>query len=83
MNRCVLLEYGLIYDSIPSLRSLILIGIIIKISETEYEPDGNKTVCGKIRYDLAAIYLKSEVRRNLPKTLTSFAILFSPFKVNF
>ena len=26
----------------------ILIGIIIKRSEAEYEPDGNKTVCGKI-----------------------------------
>lgn len=48
MNRCVLLEYGLIYDSLPPLRSPILIGIIIKRSETEYEPDGNKTVCGKI-----------------------------------
>ena len=48
MNRCVLLEYGLIYDSLPSLRSPILIGIIIKRSETEYEPDGNITVCGKI-----------------------------------
>lgn len=48
MNRCVLFEYGLIYDSLPSLRSPILIGIIIKRSETEYEPDGNKTVCGKI-----------------------------------
>ena len=48
MNRCVLFEYGLIYDSLPSLRSLIPIGIIIKRSETEYEPDGNKTVCGKI-----------------------------------
>ena len=48
MNRCVLFEYGLIYDSLPSLRTLILIGIIIKRSETEYEPDGNKTVCGKI-----------------------------------
>ena len=83
MNRCVLFEYGLIYDSLPSFRSLILMGIIIKRSETEYEPDGNKTVCGKIWYDLTAIYLKSEVRRNLPNTLTSFAILFSPFKVNF
>ena len=48
MNRCVLFKYGLIYDSLPSLRSPILIGIIIKRSETEYEPDGNKTVCGKI-----------------------------------
>ncbi len=48
MNRCVLLEYGLIYDSLPSLHTLILIGIITKRSETEYEPDGNKTVCGKI-----------------------------------
>ena len=48
MNRCVLFEYGLVYDSLPSLRYLILIGIIIKRSETEYEPDGNKTVCGKI-----------------------------------
>ena len=83
MKRCVLFKYGLIYDSLPSLRSPILIGIIIKRSETEYEPDGNKTVCGKIWYDLTAIYLKSDIGRNLPKTLTSFAILFSPFKVNF
>ena len=48
MNRCVLFKYGLIYDSPLSLRSLILIGIIIKRSEAEYELDGNKTVCGKI-----------------------------------
>ena len=48
MNRCVLFEYGLIYDSLPFLRSPTLIGIIIKRSDTEYEPDGNKTVCGKI-----------------------------------
>ncbi len=48
MNRCVLFKYGLIYDSLLSLRSPILIGIIIKRSEAEYELDGNKTVCGKI-----------------------------------
>lgn len=48
MNRCVLLECGLIYDSLLSLRSPILIGIIIKRREAEYELDGNKTVCGKI-----------------------------------
>ena len=48
MKRCVLFKYGLIYDSLPSLRSPILIGIIIKRSEAEYEPDENKTVCGKI-----------------------------------
>ena len=83
MKQCELFKYGLIYDSLPSLRSPILIGIIIKRSEAEYELDGNKTVCGKIWYDLTEIYLKSEIRRNLPKTLTSFAILFSPFKVNF
>ena len=35
MNRCVLFEYGLIYDSLPSLRSPILIGIIIKRSEAQ------------------------------------------------
>lgn len=48
MNRCVLFKDGLIYDSLLSLRSPILIGIIIKRSEAEYELDGNKTVCGKI-----------------------------------
>lgn len=48
MNRCVLFKYGLIYDSLLSLRSPILIGIIIKRSEAEYELDGNRTVCGKI-----------------------------------
>ena len=48
MNRCVLFKYGLIYDSLPSLRSLMLIGIIIKRSEAEYELYGNITVCGKI-----------------------------------
>lgn len=48
MKRCVLFKYGLIYDSLPSLRFPILIGIIIKRSEAEYEPDRNKTVCGKI-----------------------------------
>lgn len=41
MKRCVLFKYGLIYDSLPSLRSPILIGIIITRSEAEYELDGN------------------------------------------
>ena len=48
MKQCELFKHGLIYDSLPSLRSPILIGIIINRSEAEYELDGNKTVCGKI-----------------------------------
>lgn len=48
MKQCELFKYGLIYDFLTYLRSPIFIGIIIKRSETKYELNGNKTVCGKI-----------------------------------